>query len=108
MDKTVFVARNKRGGVVSVALAQDEMHAEALPADSPELMEFGQLLQGEEAKFVASDLALVRVIEDLIEVLIQKDVLRFTDLPAAAQHKLMERKSLRGLNLLEDSDNGII
>lgn len=108
MEKTVFVARDKQGSVTSVALVLDAVHTEAVPADSPELAAFGQLLQGETAKFLASDLALVRVLEDLIEVLIEKDVLRFTDLPEAAQHKLMERKSLRGLNLLEDSDNGII
>jgi hypothetical protein len=38
---------------------------------------------------------LVRVLEDLIDLLITRDVIRFTDLPLPAQEKLMERRSMR-------------
>ncbi|WP_028485569.1 hypothetical protein [Thiomicrorhabdus chilensis] len=41
------------------------------------------------------DLDMVRVIEDLIEVLINKDIIRFTDLPNAVQNKLLFKKSIR-------------
>ena len=40
-------------------------------------------------------LEFVRVIEDLIDTLITKNIIRHTDLPAAAQRKLMLRKGLR-------------
>lgn len=43
----------------------------------------------------STDLALVRVLEDLIDLLIARDVIRFTDLPDMAQRKLLERRSLR-------------
>ncbi len=108
MDKTVYIARAKDGSVASVSLVSDDRHDEPLSGNSPELTEFYRQTYGEEARFVESDLALVRVLEDLIEVLIDKDVLRFTDLPAAAQKKLVERRSIRGLTLFSDSDNGII
>jgi len=55
------------------------------------------------------DSAFVRVLEDLIDTLIEKGVIRLTDLPLAAQQKLGERKHLRqrlndDLNLLDDDD----
>lgn len=61
-------------------------------------------------KLAESDQALIRVVEDLIDTLIRKDLLHFTDLPEAAQAKLLERRSLRHsvntLSLLgEDDDN---
>ncbi|MDO8958202.1 MAG: hypothetical protein Q7U85_00545 [Rhodocyclaceae bacterium] len=46
-------------------------------------------------RLAGSDQVLVRVLEDLIETLIRKDLIRFTDLPEAAQAKLLERRTLR-------------
>lgn len=42
-----------------------------------------------------SDTSLVRVLEDLIDVLINRGVIQFTDLPEAAQAKLLERRETR-------------
>lgn len=42
-----------------------------------------------------TDIGMVRVLEDLIDVLIRKGVLQFTELPAAAQAKLLERRTAR-------------
>jgi len=60
--------------------------------------------------FATLDEAFVRVLEDLIDTLIEKGVLRLTDLPQAAQEKLNARKGLRrrlndDLNLLDDDEN---
>jgi hypothetical protein len=41
------------------------------------------------------DLDLVRVLEDVIDLLVSKGVFHFTDLPEAAQQKLLHRKSVR-------------
>ncbi|APW47100.1 hypothetical protein [Rhodoferax antarcticus] len=62
--------------------------------------------------FGTADAEFVRVIEDLIDVLITKNLIMHTDLPAAAQKKLMFRKGLRSrlngaLDLL-DSDDRVI
>ncbi|MDP3037811.1 MAG: hypothetical protein Q8N07_08770 [Rhodocyclaceae bacterium] len=46
-------------------------------------------------RLAVSDQVMVRVLEDLIETLIHKDLIRFTDLPEAAQAKLLERRTLR-------------
>ena len=42
-----------------------------------------------------SDLEVVRVLDDLIDVLVQKGVIRFTDLPLLAQRKLVTRRQAR-------------
>ncbi len=44
-----------------------------------------------------SDLSTIRILEDLIETLIDRQVIRFTDLPEAAQRKLLSRKVARSL-----------
>ena len=45
--------------------------------------------------WMQSDLGLARVIEDLIEVLIDKKLIMFTDFPEGAQKKLLDRRGLR-------------
>ena len=55
-----------------------------------------------------SDLGMVRVYEDLIEILIRKHHISITELPLAAQEKFLRRKELRAavssLTSLLDSD----
>lgn len=57
-------------------------------------------------RFRESDSSLIRVIEDLVDLLSSNGIIRFTDLPPEAQQKLMERKSMRGnaddLNLIDN------
>jgi hypothetical protein len=61
-----------------------------------------------------TDIGLARVLEDVIDVLITRGVIQFTDLPEAAQAKLLERRETRAsladrLQLLpEDGDNEFI
>ncbi len=44
-----------------------------------------------------TDTGLARVLEDLIDVLISKGLIQFTDLPESAQRKLLERRSTRAI-----------
>ena len=53
------------------------------PAD-PAVAGFAHALMGEDP-LADSDMRLVRVLEDVIDLLISRDVIRFTDLPQAAQ-----------------------
>jgi FMN phosphatase YigB (HAD superfamily) len=45
--------------------------------------------------FDRSDLEMIRVYEDLIDILIAKRVILLTDFPPAAQEKIVRRKRLR-------------
>jgi hypothetical protein len=42
-----------------------------------------------------SDMGIIRLLEDLIELLIQKNIILFTELPEQAQGKITERKRFR-------------
>jgi hypothetical protein len=42
-----------------------------------------------------SDIGIIRILEDLIDLLIRKNVIIFTDLPEEAQSKIRERKKVR-------------
>lgn len=60
-----------------------------------------------------SDAGLARVTEDLIDILINRGVIHFTDFPPAAQAKLLQRRQTRAilskrLQLLDDGDSGLI
>ena len=81
--------------------------SEMLNESDPEIHDFFKLNEG--PSFDAADADFVRVLEDLIDALILKNVIHQTDLPAPAQKKLMARKGLRtrihgALNLLGTDD----
>ncbi len=42
-----------------------------------------------------SDIGIIRILEDLIDLLIRKNIFMLTDLPEEAQKKIMERKRVR-------------
>lgn len=42
-----------------------------------------------------SDVSIIRIIEDLVDVLVKKNVIMLTDLPQEARQKLHERKKVR-------------
>ena len=100
------VFRNAKGVIQSVSrevLAGSEL----LNENDPEIQQFFNATN--EPSFNAADADFVRVLEDLIDTLILKNVIHHTDLPAAAQKKLMARKGLRtrihgALNLLGNDD----
>jgi hypothetical protein len=93
-----YVTRDERGRVTGLSLDPAGSGDEFLPPQHPEVLAFLFEPAAEPAapgRFLASDLALIRVVEDLVAVLIEKRLIAITDLPAAAQDKLLERRSLR-------------
>lgn len=89
-----YVKRDEHGRIITVNLELGE-GLEELPSASPELIDFMNRMGLEQSTLQQSDMRLVRVLEDLIDLLIDRDVIRFTDLPLPAQEKLMERRSMR-------------
>jgi len=92
-----YVELDENNHIVSVYAEPVQGAVEVAP-DDPALKEFifrahPELEQRE--KLEKSDLALARVMEDLIDVLIEKGVIMFTDFPEAAQKKLLERRGFR-------------
>jgi hypothetical protein len=90
-----YIQRNRQGEIVS-------MHREAqpgaiyLPTDHPDVQAFvGRPGPPREGRFATLDADFVRVIEDVVDVLVARNIIRITDLPSEAQHKLFARKNFR-------------
>lgn len=102
-----YIKRDEQGRIVMIDLEPGEGLLE-VSANSPEMIEFMKGMGMEQGSLQQSDMRLVRVLEDLVDLLIARDVIRFTDLPQAAQEKLLERRSMRqslgALNLLSGSN----
>ena len=102
-----YIRRDNEGRIMAAEL-EPGAGLEEIPAGSAELADFVRRMGGEAGALEQSDMRLVRVLEDLIELLIARDVIRFTDLPQPAQEKLLERRSMRqslgALDLLGGAD----
>lgn len=95
-----YAKRNKNGEIVALFDKPSQKGLEALANDDPEVMEFlARSHAGSDPTPLAflqqSDLDLVRVVEDLVELLVEKNLINFTELPPAAQEKLLGRKRAR-------------
>ncbi len=102
-----YVKRDAEGRIAAVAKTPADGYSE-VACGAPELQTFMREMGMEPNSLAESDMRLVRVLEDLIDLLISRDLIRFTDLPRPAQEKLLERRSLRqsmgALDLLGSGD----
>ena len=93
-----YVARDAAGGIVAIF---DRPHAaapEQLQEQDPEFLAFVTGGKSEEAlrqTLLDSDADLLRILEDLINVLVDNNVILLTDFPEAVQRKLMNRQRVR-------------
>ena len=92
-----FVRRDETGRVVALHREQTPEAPEYLPAGHPEIAEFtgAAAAASDRPDMLHSDLEMIRVYEDLIDILISKRIVVLTDFPTAAQEKLVRRKRLR-------------
>jgi len=110
-----YIQRDQQGKIVAVFETAQANAQESLLLDDPELLEYlVSTADGNDARTIlsTSDIALIRVLEDLVNTLIDQKVILFTDLPLAAREKLASREKIRGhLNSLDNllaDDQGIL
>jgi hypothetical protein len=110
-----YVQRDAQGQLVRVEAAAYAEATESLPADHHEIQAWyaNETMEVSLKQLKQSDLEMIRVLDDLIQVLTSKGVIRVTDLPPAAQAKLMDRtqarEALGGLShLIDDDEAGLI
>jgi CelD/BcsL family acetyltransferase involved in cellulose biosynthesis len=94
-----YARRDAQGLVLSLHREAGAEAAEYLADDHPDVRAFlgapgGEAAQASE-RFAQLDAGFVRVLEDLIDTLINRNLINITDLPAEAQAKLFSRKSFR-------------
>lgn len=112
----VYVQRDAEGRLLRVEHTPFADMSETLAVENEELHAW--LVMREDvherlAKLKNSDLEMIRVLEDLVDVLVNRGVIRYTDLPEAARNKLHARADTRaqlsGLSgLLGDEDHAFI
>ncbi|MDR9750549.1 tryptophan synthase subunit beta [Pseudomonas sp. SZMC_28357] len=110
-----YVQRDATGQLIRAQTIAYAGATETLPDDHPDIQAWysNNLVESRLKQLRQSDLEMIRVLDDLIQVLTAKGVIRVTDLPAAAQAKLMDRSQARedlgGLNhLVDDEEGGLI
>ena len=102
-----YVRRDADGALVSLHHRPEFGAVELLPDSHPEVRAFVGAVP--DPGFEQLDAQFIRVLEDLIDVLIRRNLINLTDLPSAAQHKLYSRKdqrqptALSELNLLGET-----
>lgn len=109
----MFVKRDSSGNIVGISDKQTFEFHEPADDQSDEFLAFikaeARKVTQTEKHLDSSDRELIRVIDDLIDLLTDKGIIQFTDLPTAAQQKLMNRQTLRrkkhNLNLLDEEDD---
>jgi len=89
-----YIRRNAAGQIDSLHRLASEA-GEFLPDEHPDVQAFVGNADGARDDFSRLDADFVRVIEDVIDTLIVKNILNITDLPEQAQAKLFARKSFR-------------
>jgi hypothetical protein len=108
-----YVKRDTSGQVVAASLEVIAGFEESVEDSDPQLLSFyAKQMGAANNPLQRSDLDLIRVIEDLVQLLLDKNLIVFTELPDAARKKLLERKALRreqypALDLLESDDESL-
>lgn len=115
-----YVQRNERAEVVGLLKEPTDSAREFLVSSHPDVVAFLLDRQpgrdgpdGREEGFsLLADLEMVRVIEDLVDLLISKNVIVLTDLPEAVQDKLLRQRNLRsalfgGISLNDEEGKGL-
>lgn len=111
-----FVKRDDRGQVTALFRERDPEAQEYLPPQHEEVRAFvnaSEAARDADAEFYRSDQSMIRVYEDLLDVLMEKKTVLLTDLPDAAREKLMGRKRLRSElttigEILSDESDGVL
>ncbi|WP_340124134.1 hypothetical protein [Methylobacter svalbardensis] len=102
-----YVIRDADGNIMAVSPKEiNSPEWEFIDAHSREYLGFLEWAIAEQDPFRESDIQLARVLEDLISMLIERDLIRFTDFSEPAQKRLIERQTMRKsskqLNLIDD------
>ena len=109
-----YVLKSSEGKITATsAIAIAGIGWEFVEDNSEDYIEFLQTALAQHDPFRESDIHLARVLEDLISLLIKRNIIQFTDFPSAAQRRLTERQMLRdqgyqGLDILDESQGPLI
>jgi len=102
-----YLERNSSGAVVALTSEPSGPEAEFVAPDHPDVLLFLAAGPGRpdsssrsadgnaNIDLLATDLSMIRVIEDVIDILITKNIIMFSELPLPVQEKLLRKKGQR-------------
>lgn len=94
----LYVERDEEGNITALHGSPKPDAVEEKSVVDDEILEFlNKTVSADSRKLLLSlsDIGIIRLLEDLIDLLIQKNVIHYTELPEQAQEKIRERKRLR-------------
>ena len=103
----IYVKRDATGQVTAISKEPIEGFELTDESAASEIEEM--LASSSDSLFQNSDLEFIRVLDDVIDLLISKNLVLFTELPEVVQEKYTQRTQMRerrrdSLNLLEDEE----
>ena len=93
-----YVTRDEMGEIAAVFAAAQHDGDEPIAMQDPELLAFvsgGDSGAALRSYLAGTDADLLRIVEDLVNVLIDRNMILLTDFPEGAQRKLLKRKAIR-------------
>jgi hypothetical protein len=108
-----FVRRDENGNITALFEQARDPQTESVAVDHPDVktyLEQVRRIAAAKDLLSSSDAETVRVIEDLIDVLVDRRLIMLTDLPVPAQQKIINRQSTRQTlnrldNMMVDADD---
>lgn len=94
----LYVERDQKGAIIGIHFNKGSDTMERKSIMDEEVLAFLGKNSGDDPwvnLLSMSDIGIIRIVEDLIDLLVRKNVIMFTDLPSEAQGKLRERKKMR-------------
>lgn len=96
-----YAIRNEKGEIIALTASPNRENDEPVAFSDPEVLQFLTREAGSDdprKKFhelLAQDFQQIRIVEDLIDLLTAKGTILFSELPVAAQEKILRKKTRR-------------
>jgi hypothetical protein len=94
----LYIERDGEGTIIATHSSPQPNASEEKSVIDDELLDFlNKTVSADSRKLLLSlsDMGIIRLLEDLIDLLIHKNIIFYTELPEQAQKKIRERKRLR-------------
>ncbi|MCJ8339988.1 MAG: hypothetical protein MJK10_16100 [Pseudomonadales bacterium] len=104
----LYASRNPEGKIIGISDTPSSS-AEAIDNNHPDVRAFFSLHNKDftpDSFLDQSDLAIARILDDLVDLLVKKNIIMFTELPDEAQKKLLSRRVVR--SLLQNNDQSAV
>lgn len=103
----LYAKLNADGVIIDVATSQSDEYKLLVAPNDPTVAsilekKFTSASTSTQEILSSSDGEMMRILEDLVDLLTEKRLIQFTELPLAAQKKLLGRKWVRGVHSHQD------